>query len=177
MEDTKKIMRISIIGGSGSGKSTLAKNLSEKLNLPVIHIDGINYAPNWIQKDKNERDKLLLKITKTEKWIMDGTYTSTLSERLFRSNLIIFLDYSTVKLLYGVILRNIKLRGNERKEIKGCRDKLSLDFFRFVLTWRKQKRKKVLEKIKLYNDKTKIFKSRKSLNKWYKKNFGDDIVI
>lgn len=51
--------RISIIGGSGTGKTTLANNLGKQLNLPVYHIDGINYLDNWQERDKGERDKII----------------------------------------------------------------------------------------------------------------------
>ena len=50
--------RISIIGGPGSGKTTLANILSKELELPDIHLDAINYEPNWVQVDKKS---LLLK--------------------------------------------------------------------------------------------------------------------
>lgn len=52
--------RISIIGGSGTGKSTLTDILSKELNIPAIHIDAINYEPNWKKIDKIERDKIIL---------------------------------------------------------------------------------------------------------------------
>lgn len=45
--------RISIVGGSGSGKSTLCDILSKKFNLPAVHLDNINFKPNWIEIDKN----------------------------------------------------------------------------------------------------------------------------
>ena len=54
------INRICIIGGSGSGKTTLADNLGNKLGLPTYHIDGINYYKNWEQRDKAERDEIIL---------------------------------------------------------------------------------------------------------------------
>lgn len=177
MKMNETIKRISIIGGSGSGKSTLAKSLGNKFKLPVIHIDGMNYDENWKQKDKVQRDELLLDKIQGEKWVMDGTYTSTLNERLMASDLIVFLDYSTVSLLYGVISRRIRLNGKEREEIKGCKERITFNFLKFVLTWRKKKRKKVLEKLKLYEEKVIIFKTRKSLNNWYSKEFNDTIVI
>ena len=57
------INRISIIGGSGSGKSTLANILSKELDIPAIHLDSINYNANWVEIDKNERDKIILEAT------------------------------------------------------------------------------------------------------------------
>ena len=51
--------RISIIGGSGSGKSTLSTILSKELGLPAVHLDAINFNPNWKEIDKQERDKII----------------------------------------------------------------------------------------------------------------------
>lgn len=51
-----KIKKIAIMGGPGTGKTTLADQLHEICNLPVIHIDGINYKPNWKTRDTKERD-------------------------------------------------------------------------------------------------------------------------
>ena len=79
--------RITIIGGSGTGKTTLATNLSLDLKLPVYHLDAFNYFPNWQERDKTERDKLILEKLKDDKWVIDGTYTSTLKERLDMSDI------------------------------------------------------------------------------------------
>ena len=74
--------RVCIIGGSGTGKTTLANNLGKDLNLPIYHIDGIHHLKNWEIRDKEERDKIILEKINEEKWIMDGTYHSTLKIRL-----------------------------------------------------------------------------------------------
>ena len=47
--------RICVIGGSGNGKTVLTNNLGRKLNLPVFHIDSVNFFPNWVERDKAER--------------------------------------------------------------------------------------------------------------------------
>lgn len=73
--------RISIVGGSGSGKSTLCDILSEKFSLPAVHLDSINFKPNWIEIDKNERDKIISAKALEDKWIIDGNYTKTLKLR------------------------------------------------------------------------------------------------
>ena len=71
-ECKKQVKKISIIGGSGSGKSTLSDILSKELDIPAIHLDAINYKPNWVQIDKNERDEKILEKANNEKWIIDG---------------------------------------------------------------------------------------------------------
>ena len=167
--------RICIIGGSGTGKTTLANNLGEKLNLPIYHIDGINYLENWEMRNKNERDKIILQKTE-EKWIIDGTYHSTLKERLEKADCIIYLDYSTIAQIKGVLERFIKNGGKEKKEIPGCNEKMDWKFFWWVVKWRKNKRPTIIESIKeIDSDKIHIFKSRRQLNKWYKEKFNEKI--
>ena len=65
--ESKQVKRITIVGGPGTGKTTLAKKLGTIFNLPIIHIDGINYNPNWEKVEKEKRDKLILEKIKNEK--------------------------------------------------------------------------------------------------------------
>ena len=51
-------MRISIIGYSASGKSTFAKTIGEILNIPVLHLDKVNFLPNWVERKKEESKKI-----------------------------------------------------------------------------------------------------------------------
>ena len=51
---------------SGNGKSTLCKILFKKLNLSAIYLDGINFKENWVEIDKNQRDKIISKKTSAE---------------------------------------------------------------------------------------------------------------
>ena len=168
--------RICIIGGSGTGKTTLSNNLGKQLDLPVYHIDGIHHLENWEIRDKDERDEIILKLVEKDKWVMDGTYNSTLKERLERADYIIYLDYSTIAQVKGVLGRYIKNHGKEREEIPGCREKMSLEFILWVINWRKNKRNKIIEELKIIdNNKVQVFKTRKQLNKWYKNRFNEKI--
>lgn len=170
------IKRISIIGGSGTGKTTLADNLGRVLNLPVYHIDGINYLKDWEQRDKEERDKIILDKINENEWIMDGTYSSTLQQRIEKSNLVIFLDYSSFAHLKGVLGRYKKLKGQERLEIPGCKERMSFNFLLWVINWRRNKRKKILQFLNdIERDNTLIFKDRKKLNKWFENEFNTKI--
>lgn len=162
--------RISIIGGSGSGKSTLANILSESMKIPVIHLDAINYKPNWIQVDKVERDKIISGKSNEDKWIIDGNYNKTLKERLIKSDLIIWLDYSSYTQIKGVVKRIAQNYNKERSEIPGCKERINLKFIKYVATYNKVKRPEMLEILKdIPEDKLLIFKKQKDLNNWLKK--------
>ena len=129
----EEVNKISIIGGSGTGKTVLADNLGKVLNLPVYHIDGIHHLANWEIRDKEERDKIILEKVEEPKWIIDGTYRSTLKRRLEKSDLIIYLDYSSVAQVKGAMGRFIKNHGKEKKEIPGCKEQMSFKCLFWVL--------------------------------------------
>ena len=170
--------RICIIGGSGTGKTTLANNLGKELKLPVYHIDELNYSKNWEERDKKQRDEIIIERVKQPKWVIDGTYRSTLQQRLEKADCVIYLDYSSLAQLRGVLKRFIQYHGKERREIPGCKEKIDWKFLCFVINCRKNKREEILEKIdKVDSEKVHIFHNRHELNKWYKKNFGKKIEI
>lgn len=167
--ENKEINRISIIGGPGTGKTTLADKLGKKLHIPVYHLDGIHHLENWVPRDKEERDKMILEIAKKEKWIMDGTYKSTLEERVKKSDMIIFLKYSKFSRIKGIMERYLKNRNKEKPEIPGCKEKMNKEFFKFTFCWDKTNRNIVQEILENYKDKEiYIFRNRKQLHKWYR---------
>ena len=161
--------RISIVGGSGSGKSTLCNILSKELGLPAIHLDAINYEPNWVEIDKAERDNIILSKAQDDKWVIDGNYNKTLKERFDKADLIIWLDYSTLKQLHGILKRYFTTRNSERPEIPGCKERLEPEFVKYVLTYNKKKRHIILEHLQnIPNEKVLIFRHQKDLNNWLK---------
>ena len=161
--------RISIVGGSGSGKSTLCNILSKDLGLPAIHLDAINYEPNWVEIDKTERDNMILSKAQDDKWVIDGNYNKTLKERFDKADLIIWLDYSTLKQLHGILKRYFTTRNSERPEIPGCKERLEPEFIKYVLTYNKKKRPVILDYLKdVPKEKVLIFKHQKDLNAWLK---------
>lgn len=168
--------KICIIGGSGTGKTTLSRNLGKELNLPVCHIDGIHHLENWQIRNKGERDKIILEKISEDKWIMDGTYRDTLLQRLQSADLVIYLDYSSLAQVKGVMSRFIKNHGKEKEEIPGCKEKMDWKFFWWVVSWRKNKREDIIKNLnQIEQSKIIIFKNRKQLNKWYKEKFNKNI--
>lgn len=159
--------KIAIVGAPGTGKTTLADKLSEKLNIEATHIDGLHHLENWKIRDKSERDKMILDIVAKDEWIIDGTYSSTLKERFEKSDLIIWLDFSTFAEIKGIMERYIKNKGKEKPEIPGCKEKMDWEFFSYVLKYNKEKRNRIVEKLEgIDKNKVLIFKNRKQVNKW-----------
>ena len=174
----QSIRKITIVGGPGTGKTTLARNLGQKLNLPVYHLDGIDHLENWEKRPVEERDRIILEKVNEEKWVTDGTYIGTLEARVLKSDMIIFLRYSTFARVKGIFSRYFKIRGQERKEIPGCKEQMNLEFIKFAIKWNKEKANKVNEILEKHKDKNIIIlKNRRALNKWYSKNFNEKINI
>ena len=135
--------RILIIGCGGAGKSTLARQLGEKLELPVVHLDKLFWKPGWVEESFEEFDrKLALELEKT-KWIMDGNFNRTMPQRLSKCDTIIYLDFSRWACLWGVAKRIITTYGTVRPDMgEGCPERLDLNFLRWVWNYNRDKRQR-----------------------------------
>ena len=137
--------RIIIIGSPGSGKSTLSEKLSEKLCIPVTHLDKLWWKSGWVESTKEEFDQKLDAVLMEDKWIIDGNYSRTLEKRLQRADTVIFLDYPTLTCLYRVFKRVMKNRGKTRIDMaEGCPERFNFEFMRYVFSFRRKNRKKIL---------------------------------
>lgn len=174
----KDVNKISIIGGPGTGKSTLANNLGRELNLPICHIDAIHHLENWKVRDKVERDKIILEKVNEDKWVIDGTYKDTLEVRIRKSDLVIFLNYSKMARVRGVLSRYLKNKGKDKPEIPGCKEQMNWKFLKQVIKWEKGRKELINKTLEENKDRNIIiFNNRRKLNKWYKNEFGKRIEV
>jgi adenylate kinase family enzyme len=95
-------MRITIIGNCGSGKSTLARKISERFDIPHIHLDRFWFEAHGHRLEKGdtaEEEKVRARIRgKVEKaiqedsWVSDGWYSRVQPLITERADQIVFLD-------------------------------------------------------------------------------------
>ena len=112
---------------------------------------------------------MILSKAQDDKWVIDGNYNKTLKERFDKADLIIWLYYSTLKQLHGILKRYFTTRNSERPEIPGCKERLEPEFIKYVLTYNKKKRPVILDYLKdVPKEKVLIFKHQKDLNAWLK---------
>ena len=167
-------MKISIIGYSSSGKSTLAQNLGNILNIPVLHLDKVNFLPEWKERNKEESKKIVEDFIKNnDKFIIDGNYIKFIYDlRMKLSDKIIFLDFDRITCLFQAFQRYNKYKGKVRDSMtEGCYEKLDWDFIKWILfDGRNEERinryNKIIEE---YKDKIIILKNRKEVDDFVEK--------
>ena len=135
--------RILIIGCGGAGKSTLARKIGEKTDIPVVHLDQLWWKPGWLESDREEFDRRLQMELEKPKWIMDGNFDRTIPQRVAYCDTVIYMDFSRVACLLGVLKRVITNYGKVRADMpEGCPEKWDLDFLGWVWNYNKNKREK-----------------------------------
>jgi len=133
--------RIVIIGCPGSGKSTLARELGEKLDLTVVHLDRLWWTKGWQNVSREEFDTRLENALKLDRWIIDGNYSRTMDARLAKCDTIIWLNYSRWACLWGMFQRVILNYGKNRTDMaEGCPERFDLDFVKYIWSFNKNNR-------------------------------------
>ena len=84
--------KISIIGNACSGKTSLSRALAKRYNLPLTHVDSIQFLSEMRIRDPNETRKILEEIACQEEWIIEGLGPLKIIEsRLKKSDVIILI--------------------------------------------------------------------------------------
>ncbi|MTH96772.1 AAA family ATPase [Roseibium sp. RKSG952] len=130
--------RVMIAGGPGSGKSTLARLLGERTGLPVFHMDHIHWLSGWVERSRDEKDRLTREVHMKERWIFEGGHSRTYAERVARADTFIWLDVPVGLRMARVLRRSARFYGQNRPDLPdGCPERFNartLEFLRFI--WR-----------------------------------------
>ncbi|WP_251127837.1 MULTISPECIES: AAA family ATPase [unclassified Exiguobacterium] len=123
--------RIMIIGSGGAGKFTLARQLGERLQLDVYHLDALMWKPGWVMATREERISIQQQLVKKGEWIIDGNFGNTLDLRLQAADTVILIDLPRIVCIYRVLKRVIRYRGTTRPDMGAfCEEKLDFAFLK-----------------------------------------------
>jgi adenylate kinase family enzyme len=132
--------RILVVGCSGGGKSTLAQRIARRFALTYISNNrDVLWLPGWVQREGSEQRRIIEELIRQERWIMDGTSTSTFDIRVPRSDIVIWVRMPRAVNVWGILSRWLKYIGRTRPEMApGCPERMDWEFFRFVWTWERE---------------------------------------
>ena len=126
------MQRVALIGNGGGGKTTLARRVSRAFDLPLIHVDSIQFQPGWQYTPRQECDAALDEIAAGERWVIDGFGSDDVIERRLRlADTVVFVDFPFPVHLWWATKRQWKSRTAPRAELpEGCPE------FTVSYTWR-----------------------------------------
>jgi adenylate kinase family enzyme len=138
--------KILVIGSGGSGKSTFSKRLGEALGVEVIHLDRLYWKSGWVEPPKAEWRERVEELTGRGAWVMDGNYSGTLDIRLEACDTVVFLDVPRSICLWRVLKRVVTYWNGGRADMtEGCVERFDPEFMRWIWTYPKQRRPKILK--------------------------------
>ncbi|WP_080874514.1 hypothetical protein [Oceanobacillus timonensis] len=142
MEENKCLVnRIIVIGCPGAGKSTLSAQIAQIRNIPLVHLDNIQWIDDDTTVSQTDFDAKLKEEIQKKEWIMDGNYARTLALRMGRADVVIWLDFPRSVCFYRILKRYVKNKG--KKNPHGNPDRLDFSFLRFVWNYKKENDSKI----------------------------------
>ena len=161
--------RIMICGPSNAGKSTLNVAIGRKLDLPVVHLDLLYHLPNtnWVPRPKDEFVALHDAAIAQERWVMDGNYFATITQRLGRATGIIMLGSEPWRAAFRNVRRTLFETKNRAGQLEGGQDSLKFELFRFILFEQPRKRARDLAILRAAGLPMVVLESMRELNRLY----------
>lgn len=158
-------MKIAVLGYAGSGKTYLSDYVSEKNNIPVLHLDEIKWDKEWKPIDDSLVLPQVSEFMMNDDWIIDGYYDYLFyKERLDDSDIIILLLLPRMTCFYRAVKRS-KLHKEE-----GYKNDLNWWFIKFTLFGcrSKERRQTYAGIAKKYIDKTVVLKTKRQVDEFIK---------
>ncbi|WP_313198722.1 AAA family ATPase [Rhizobium sp.] len=146
--------RVLVIGCSGGGKSTLSRRLSDHLQMPYISMDRDFYwLPGWVKRDRETTRALISEAVSRDRWIMDGTGSSSFELRMPRANMVVWVRMPRWLCLWGVFSRSLRHLGQTRPDMApGCPERLAdREFLSFIWNFERQTSPRIVDGVRRFS--------------------------
>ena len=116
------MQKISVIGNAGGGKSVLSRRLSVHHDVPLTHVDSIQFLPGMKIRPHVESIEILRAVQAKPRWLIDGYGPlDILVERLKASDKIVFIDFPIWRHYWWCTKRQLSNAFSRREELpEGC---------------------------------------------------------
>ena len=155
--------KLVVLGCPGSGKSVFSLRLGEKTGLPLIHLDNIWWRSDRTHITREEFDRRLAEILRTEAWILDGYYNRSCELRIRACDTVFFLDYSEEICMRGITERV----GTRRPDMPWTEQALDPELVELVRRFHSEMRPALLALLARYPEKQLLrFRARAEADAW-----------
>lgn len=154
VEALRRADRILVVGCSGGGKSTLSRRVSAHLGLGYISMDRDFYwLPGWKKRERSSTRRLIADAVAGDRWLMDGTGSSSFDLRMPRAVFIIWVRMPRWLCLWGVFSRSVRYRGQSRPDMApGCPERLyDREFLSFIWNFERHTAPRIVDGISRFN--------------------------
>jgi adenylate kinase family enzyme len=122
------LQRIIVIGTTGSGKTTMAGRLAERLGIPHVEQDALNWGPDWTMRPNEEFRALVDRATAGEAWVVDGNYSRSRDIVWPRADTVVWLDYALPIIMWRLWWRTLGRWFRQEELWSGNRESLRTHF-------------------------------------------------
>ncbi len=100
--------RIAVVGNIAAGKTKLSRKLAEIYDLPLTHVDSIQFSKDLQIRPLAETRPILTAIENQERWLIDGYGPLDLIEKRFaKADCVIFIDFPIWRHYWWLLKRQL----------------------------------------------------------------------
>ena len=145
--------------------------MAEKYNIAVLHFDTVQFKPNWEIRSEVVKKKMTeVFLDVHDSWVIDGNYSKlSFDRRMEEADVIILLLFNRFSCLWRA-WRRARIYGDKTRPdmADGCKEKLDIEFIKWILWKGRTKEVKIRYKnvISNYPEKIVIIKNQRQLDRY-----------
>src|SRR5437870_1299209 len=120
--------RIVVVGTTGSGKTTTAGRMAEIVGAPHVELDALHWEADWTEADTETFRRRIVEATAGERWVVDGNYAKGRDLVWPRAEMIVWLDYSIVRIFRHLFFRTTRRIVTQEELWAGNRERFRTGF-------------------------------------------------